>query len=238
MTKIKPNIARSGDGAEVFTFFSLLWNGFVCLSFFLKPHDNIWLQLSFLGIGIFVLILTIYTWQQRIQGGKVKLHLSKYPVPHGLTITANFELSKLIQASVWSIEARFEEWTPKDASYPYHSVWRQTFPANVVDSSHITGKFAFPNDYSQKNYDKLRKPSARYRRILTLNADQLSWIFLLDTRDADLEESILEFQTSLTLGNNKFEVENDKWRNFFRILKIVVIPILIIVLLIKLLRIF
>jgi hypothetical protein len=73
---------------------------------------------------------------------------------------------------------------------------------------------------------------------LTLNADQLSWIFLLDTRDADLEESILEFQTSLTLGNNKFEVENDKWRNFFRVLKIVVIPILIIVLLIKLLRIF
>jgi hypothetical protein len=64
MTKIKPKIARSGDGAEVFTFFSLLWNGFVCLSFFLKPHDHIWLQMSFLGIGIFVLILTIYTWWQ------------------------------------------------------------------------------------------------------------------------------------------------------------------------------
>jgi hypothetical protein len=187
---------------------------------------------------VFVLILTIYTWWQRIQGGKVELHLSTNLVPHGITITANFELSKLIQASVWSIEARCEEWSPKDYGYPYHSVWRQTFPANVVDSSHITGKFAFPNDYSQKNYEKLRKPSTRYRRILTLTADQLSWIFLLDTRDSDIEESILEFQTSLTLGNNKFEIENDKWRNLFKVVKVVGIPILIIILLVKLLRIF
>lgn len=238
MTKRQSKIARSGDGAEFLTFFSLFWNGFVCLFYFLKPDNNNWFLSIFFGIGVFLLILSTYTWRQRIRGGKVELHLSMNPVPHGLTINANFELSKLIQASVWSIEARFEAWSPQDYGYPYHSVWRQTFPANVVDSSHITGKFAFPNDYSQKNYDKFGKRSARYRRILTLNADQLSWIFLLDTRDADIEESILEFQTSLTLGNNKFEVENDKWRNLFRVVKVVGIPILIIVLLIKLLRIF
>jgi hypothetical protein len=213
MTKKQSKIARSGDGAEFLTFFSLLWNGFVFLFYFLKPHDHIWLQLIFLGIGMFVLILTIYTWWQRMQGGNVEIQLSMNPVPHGITITANFEFSKLIQASVWSIEARFEVWTPKHSGYPYRSVWRQTFPANVTGSSHITGKFAFPSDYSQKNYDKLRKSNTRYRRILTLNADQQSWIFLIDTRDADTDESILEFQTSQTLGNNRFEVEHDKWRN-------------------------
>lgn len=238
MTKIKPKIARSGEGAELLTVITLLWYGFAGLSYFLKPHDQIWIHLFLFGIGVFLPIETISAWRQRMQGGKVELHLSMNPVPHGLTITANFELPKLVQASVWSIEARFEQWIPNTNQKSYQVVWRQTFPASVIDSNQITGKFAFPNDYSQKNYDKLRKPSVRYQRILTLNADQISWNFLLDTRDSDIEESILEFQTSLTLGNNKFEVEHDEWRNLFKVVKIIGIPILIIVLLVKLLRIF
>jgi hypothetical protein len=234
MTKIQPNIARSGDGAELLTVITLIWYGFAGLFYFLKPHDQIWLHIFLFGIGIFLPVETISAWRQRMQGGKVALTLSMNPVPHGMTITANFELSKLIQANAWSIEARFDE-SGNDYS---QTVWRQTFPAKVIDGNRISAKFAFPNDYSQKNYDKLRKSKTLYQRILTLKTDKLNWAFFLDTRDADIEESILEFQTSLTLGNNKFKVENEKWRNLFRVLKIVAIPILIIVLLVQWLHIF
>lgn len=212
--------SQSGGPAIWFlTVFILIWNTMVFG--FVIPARNMpfWFKAIFVGMGLLVTVATIFAWRNRILGGSVKLQLSADPVPHGVQVTANFELAKAIKAAHWHIEAKLEH--ERNGSESYSTLWSQTFPAQLTSSQLATGTFIFPSDYSPKN---MTEAGTSYRRILTLTADKLTWEFLLEARDASSSELIFERQDSASIGNNRptfTPAEIEKWKGRVGILKLV-----------------
>jgi hypothetical protein len=164
-----------GSAIWFLTVFILMWDSMVFG--FVVPARNMpfWFKAVFVGMGLLVTVATFFAWRNRILGGSAKLQLSADPVPHGVQVTAKFELAKAIKATHWSIEAKLEH--ERKGSESYSTLWSQTFPAQLTSLQMATATFVFPSDYSPKN---MTETGTSYRRILTLTADKLRWEFLLE----------------------------------------------------------
>lgn len=219
-TRQSQSLSKSGGPAIWFlTVFILIWDSIVFS--FVAPANNIpfWFKAIFVSMGLLVTVATFFAWRNRILGGSAKLQLSADPVPHGVQVSAKFELAKVIKATQWSIEVKFEH--ERKGSESYSTLWSQTFPALLTSSQLATATFVFPSDYSPKN---MTEAGTSYRRTLTLTADKLTWEFLLEARDASSSELIFEAQDAASIGNNRptfTPVEIEKWKGRVGILKFV-----------------
>ena len=188
--------AKAGGPVWFLTFFTLIWDGFVFGVMFKASHIPFWFMAIFVIAGLGIAALTISLWRTRFLGGSVQLHLSVDPVPHGVNTSVKFELSKVVAATVWSIETKFEQ---SDGDGGYKTLWSQTFPALKTSSRLVTSNFVFPSHFSPNN---LHWAGYGYSRTLTLKADKLSWDFLLETRDATSSEQVFESQDLTSIRSN------------------------------------
>jgi hypothetical protein len=185
-------------GAVVFiTIFTLIWDSVVFG--FMLPRGNIpfWFKAIFVIAGFGVTVATVFAWQNWILGGSTKLRLSSDPVPHGVNVSAEFELSKTVKAAIWSVEVKLQHQCK--GSDDFSALWSQTFPARRISTRLVNADFVFPSDYSPKN---LNETSTLYKRSLTLKADKLTWDFLLEARDASSSEMLFDTQDEASIGNN------------------------------------
>jgi hypothetical protein len=214
--------AKAGGPVWFLTVFILIWDGVVFGLMLRANHIPFWFKAIFVIAGFAVTALTIFSWRARILSGSVQLHLSADPVPHGVNTSVKFELSKVVAATVWSIETKFEQ---SDGDGGYKTMWSQTFPALKTSSRLVTSNFVFPSHFSPNN---LHWAGYGYRRTLTLKADKLSWDFLLETRDATSSEQVFESQDLTSIRSNlatytPADIEKTKkYRTRFQIASIVV----------------
>jgi Ankyrin repeats (3 copies) len=181
------------------TLLALFWNGIV-FGLLLQSSAPLAFKTIFAVIGLCFAFATVKIWRDYLLGSKVQLKLKNDPVPIGIKAVANFELSKAVSTSNWSVEAKFEQ-QEKDSDDELHfrTLWRQTFPAHRLSERVVNAEFIFPNDYS---HDKKNHSNVQCKRTLTLKADKLSWDFLLETRDATSSEQIFESQDLASIGSN------------------------------------
>lgn len=217
--KRSQSLSKSGTGALFLTFFSVFWDTIVFR--FLVPQSDVpfWFKAVFVVAGFIVTAAAAFAWRQRILGGSAKLHLSADPVPHGVKVSANFELGKTIRAQAWTVEAKIELERKNDENF--RKLWSQTFPAQALDAHHLSADFVLPSNYSPKN---LNEAGTSYRRTLTIKADQLTWDFILQARDASSSELAFDSQDAVHIGNNLptlSPADIAKWKGRAGIVKIV-----------------
>ncbi|MEY4537523.1 MAG: hypothetical protein RL171_1674 [Pseudomonadota bacterium] len=196
VAKHSQKTAKAGGPVWFLTVFILIWDGVVFGIMLRASHIPFWFMAIFIIAGLAITAATIFSWRARILGGNVQLSMSADPVPHGVQVTAKFEPSKVITATDWSIETKFEQ---SDGDGGYKTLWSQTFPALKTSSQLVTSAFVFPSDFSPQN---MRWTGPGYRRTLTLKADKLSWDFLLETRDSTSSEQVFESQDLASIGSN------------------------------------
>lgn len=196
VAKRSQKTAKAGGPVWFLTVFILIWDGVVFGVMFKASHIPFWFMAIFGIVGLGIAAITISLWRTRFLGGSVQLHLSADPVPHGVNTSVKFELSKLVAATDWSIETRFEQ---SDGDGGYKTLWNQTFPALKTSSRLVTSNFVFPSHFSPNN---VHWAGYGYRRTLTLKADKLSWDFLLETRDATSSEQVFESQDLTSIRSN------------------------------------
>jgi Ankyrin repeats (3 copies) len=202
-TVAKRSQTKSNAGAPALwfiTIFILFWD--VMVLRFLIPANNapFLFKAIFVLVGLLFTVGTVLVWRDRILGGNVSLRLSIDPVPHGVQVPVQFELSKAIKAKTWSVEAKFESLHTGSENNHYSIIWSQVFPAHLISSQVVSSNFVFPSDYSPKNSkgDK----HAYYNRVISLKADNFTWSFLLETRDATASEMLFDSKDVTTIGSN------------------------------------
>jgi Ankyrin repeats (3 copies) len=217
------SLSKSGAGTLFISIFALIWDTIVFR--FLVPQSDVpfWFKTVFVVAGFIVTVAAAFAWRQRILGGSAKLHLSADPVPHGVKVSANFELAKKIHAQAWTLEATLEHERKNDENF--RTLWSQTFPARALDAHHVHADFVFPNDYSPH---KLNETGTTYRRTLILKADYLRWDFLLQVRDASSGEMAFAPQDAAHIGNNLpvySPADIEKWKGRTGIIKVIAFTI-------------
>lgn len=228
MKKTKSQTDSSATGAAIFlTIFCIIWDGVVFGVMLKQSHIPFWFKSVFVIAGIFVTLLTLYLWWQRIVGGTVQMQLPHDPLPHGMAHSISFHLNKTIDAQTWLVSASIEARRRNSSSFG--KIWEQEFPALHNGQNHVTSSIALPADLpSTASSDS----DTSYQVKLILKADRLSWGFDLQTRPARANESLGESIKSTQLGTKvpsytPQEIANlrKKWMRFAAIFALIVIPL-------------
>lgn len=187
---------RAGQGAEFLTVFCIVWDTVVLK--LMVPNGGIpfWFKALFVLAGVGVTWLALHLWRQRFKGGGVSLALSLDPVPHGVPVTAKFQIDRSITADAWLVEAKIESSARNQSGFGL--VWSQDFAASPLDAHRIQAEVTLPSDMpSTAASDR----DMTYSVTLTLKANGLEWSFGLKTRAPRAGEAALAARDTHGLGN-------------------------------------
>jgi ankyrin repeat protein len=228
MKKTKSQTHSSATGVAIFlTIFCMIWDSVVFGVMLKQNQIPFWFKSIFVIAGVFVTLLTLYMWWQRIAGGTVQMQLPQDPLPHGIAQSISFRLSKAIEAQNWRVSASIEARRRNSSSFG--KVWEQEFSAQFNGQNHVSSTITLPADLPNTASSD---SDTSYQVKLILQADRLNWTFDLQTRAASAHESLLSPATSAQLGTNlpSYSPEDiakirKKWTRFAVIFAIIVIPL-------------
>jgi hypothetical protein len=199
--------SRTDLGAGFLVVLALLING---LAVFSLPLVNIpfGVKIFFFAGGVMVTWGAISTWLLYIRAGIATLTLQSDPVPLGIPVTIKFTTSKPVKAKNWSIEAELYSSRERDR------IWSQTFQVTQMENNCLQSEIIFPCDEF-----KFKSILESVSHTITLQADDLTWIFDIKTRTATQDEAVLGLKNALNIGTNlpyyqPDSTESWQWRWF------------------------